>query len=115
MIATRAGARAPDRRGWCCARPPRRARSATPALGRDRAGRPRLRPATAPGEDRNIKLRDAFNFVRDGCARPPRRVRIATIPTGSRRAHPRISLRPATAPGEDRNVVSAMPASYVVV
>ena len=114
--------------GSRCARPPRRARIATPARRTACARTDLLRPATAPGEDRNTMLVEHRWTGSGSCARPPRRARIATRCRRHRRhplrpaapghragrgsqpvrppqqAHRRgVRLRPATAPGEDRN------------
>ncbi len=87
-----------------------------------------LRPASAPGEDRNASVGCVRGRRTPGCARPPRRARIATlVPRGgetqlidaapglragrgsqrrrcARPATPPWRLRPASAPGEDRNL-----------
>ena len=72
------------------------------ALAQSTAAYASLRPATAPGEDRNDDMLDALRQLPAGCARPLRRARIAT-PASAVPSPRTASLRPATAPGEDRN------------
>ena len=91
-----------------CARPPSRARIATPHSTSMRQPTTWLRPATEPGEDRNYA--DASVL-----ALRSRELRPATEPGEDRNnkqvdpfdTDPR-ELRPATEPGEDRNTMPAV-------
>ena len=99
-----------------CARPPRRARIATASgLVHASSGDASLRPATAPGEDRNSCAASRSVSCSTCCARPPRRARIAT-PGSARRIRASSSgLRPATGPGEDRNLLVVAHAAPLII
>ena len=128
-----------DERANCCARPPRRARIATPGSWTARtAGSTWLRPTTASGEDRNNNatmrgqllvagLRPTTasgedrnstanrNIINSTVAAPDHRVGRGSQPvpfTGITLT--RYLLRPTTASGEDRNNFGRSPCSVTV-
>ena len=92
-----------------CARPPRRARIATPR-GRafDGGAVGALRPTTASGEDRNQFGRRLIEQIPHRAA-PDHRVGRGSQPVASRPHRPRSSrLRLTTASGEDRNGIGSV-------